>query len=166
MALGIGVGIALGPSTAGLGIAGTLFIQLIKVMAVPLVFFSIVEALVTTKITWAAAQKLFSVVIINTTIALALGLTLSNLVQPGQYFERTVESIPGAQPPKVESVDFTKVLTSVVPTSIVAPFAENNVISVVLLALLLAGDALADQHRLVLWGEAQDEHPQVAWASH
>jgi Na+/H+-dicarboxylate symporter len=141
MALGIGAGIALGPSTAGLGIAGKLFIQLIKVMAVPLVFFSIVEALVTTKITWAAAQKLFSVVIINTTIALALGLTLSNLVQPGQYFERTVESIPGAQPPKVESIDFTKVLTSVVPTSIVAPFAENNVISVVLLALLL-GTAL------------------------
>ena len=141
MALGIGVGVVFGPSTAGLGVAGKLFIQLIKVMAVPLVFFSIVDALVTTTLTWAAARKLLSVVVINTTCALVIGLALSNLVQPGQYFERSVEHISGAQPPMVQSIDFTKVVSSIVPTSIVAPFAENNVISVVLLALLL-GTAL------------------------
>ena len=141
MALGMGVGIVFGPSTAPLGIAGKLFIQLIKVMAVPLVFFSIVDALISTTLTWAAARKLLSVVVVNTTIALVLGLTLSNLVQPGQYFERSVESIQGVQPPKVDSIDFSKVISSIVPTSVVAPFAENNVISVVLLALLL-GSAL------------------------
>ena len=141
MALGMGVGMFFGPSAAPLGIAGKLFIQLIKVMAVPLVFFSIVDALVTTTLTWTAARKLLSVVVINTTIALALGLTLSNLVQPGRYFERSIENIPGVQPPNVDSIDLSKVVSSIVPTSIVAPFAENNVISVVLLALLL-GTAL------------------------
>jgi Na+/H+-dicarboxylate symporter len=141
MAAGIGVGLVAGPSTAGLGIAGKLFIQLIKVMAVPLVFFSVVDALISTRITWGAARKLLAVVVVNTSVALAIGLALSNLVQPGTYFERSVASIEGAQPPKVESINFGKVLSSIVPTSVVAPFAENNVIAVVLLALLL-GTAL------------------------
>ena len=157
MALGIGVGVVFGPSTAGLGVAGKLFIQLIKVMAVPLVFFSIVDALVTTTLTWAAARKLLSVVVINTTCALVIGLALSNLVQPGQYFERSVENLQGARPPKVDSIDLSKVISSIVPTSIVAPFAENNVISVVLLALLL-GTALR-QHLTA--GRADYELVQV-----
>jgi DAACS family dicarboxylate/amino acid:cation (Na+ or H+) symporter len=157
MALGVVAGVLIGPSTAALGIAGKLFIQLIKVMAVPLVFFSIVDALVTTTITWGAARKLLSVVVINTTIALTIGLVLSNLVQPGQYFERSVENLQGAEPPKVDSIDLSKVISSIVPTSIVAPFAENNVISVVLLALLL-GTALR-QHLTA--GQADYELVQV-----
>lgn len=157
MALGVVAGVLIGPSTAALGIAGKLFIQLIKVMAVPLVFFSIVDALVTTTITWGAARKLISVVVINTTIALTIGLVLSNLVQPGQYFERSVENLQGAEPPKVDSIDLSKVISSIVPTSIVAPFAENNVISVVLLALLL-GTALR-QHLTA--GQADYELVQV-----
>jgi DAACS family dicarboxylate/amino acid:cation (Na+ or H+) symporter len=141
MALGVIAGVLFGANVAGLGLVGKLFIQLIKVMAVPLVFFSIIDALITAKLSWAGARKLGVVVVINTTIALLIGLTLSNIVQPGLYFERSVASIEGVQPPKVDSIDFGKVVSSVIPTSIVAPFAENNVISVVLLALLL-GTAL------------------------
>ena len=141
MALGIAAGMIFGPGTSGLGIVGKLFIQLIKVMAVPLVFFSILDALISTRLTWVAARRLFTVVSINTTIALAIGLTLSNVVQPGRYFESSVSTISGAQPPQVDSIDFTKVVSSIVPTSIVGPFAENNVIAVVLLSLLL-GTAL------------------------
>jgi DAACS family dicarboxylate/amino acid:cation (Na+ or H+) symporter len=141
MVLGMGAGVIFGQSLVPLGVAGKLFIQLIKVMAVPLVFFSIVDALITTKITWLSARKLLLVVLVNTSIALLIGLSLSNLVKPGAYFERSVATLPGGEPPKIESIDLGKVLSSVVPTSIVAPFAENNVISVVLLALLL-GTAL------------------------
>ena len=141
MALGVGVGLWAGSATASLGIVGKLFIQLLKVMAVPLVFFSIVEALISTRITLGAARKLLTVVLINTSIALIIGLTLSNLVQPGAYFERSVASISGVQPPKVDSIDFAKVLSSIVPTSVVGPFVDNNVMAVVLLALLL-GTAL------------------------
>lgn len=141
MAIGVVVGMVFGHHVAGLGIVGKLFIQLVKVMAVPLVFFSIIDALITTKLSWAGARKLAVVVVLNTSVALLIGLTLSNLVQPGGYFERSVATIEGVQPPKVDSIDFGKVLTSIVPTSIVAPFADNNVISVVLLALLI-GTAL------------------------
>jgi Na+/H+-dicarboxylate symporter len=112
MALGVCIGLAFGAHVVGLGLVGKLFIQLIKVMAVPLVFFSIVDALITAKLSWAGARKLGLVVIINTTIALLIGLTLSNIVQPGLYFERSVASIEGVQPPKVDSIDFGKVVSS------------------------------------------------------
>ena len=141
MGLGVLAGVVFGAKVAGLGLVGKLFIQLIKVMAVPLVFFSVVDALITAKLSWAGARKLAVVVVINTSIALLIGLTLSNAVQPGAYFERSVATIEGAQPPNVDSIDLGRILGSIIPTSIVAPFAENNVISVVLLALLL-GSAL------------------------
>jgi DAACS family dicarboxylate/amino acid:cation (Na+ or H+) symporter len=141
MGLGVLAGVVFGAKVVGLGLVGKLFIQLIKVMAVPLVFFSIVDALITAKLSWAGARKLGAVVLINTSVALLIGLTLSNAVQPGVYFERSVATIEGVQPPNVDSIDFGKIVASIIPTSIVAPFAENNVIAVVLLALLL-GTAL------------------------
>lgn len=141
MGLGVGAGVLFGSHVTGLGLVGKLFIQLIKVMAVPLVFFSIVDALITTKLSWAGARKLAVVVVINTSVALLIGLALSNAVQPGVYFERSVTGFEGVQPPNVDSIDFGKIVSSIIPTSIVAPFADNNVIAVVLLALLL-GTAL------------------------
>jgi len=157
MVLGGIAGIVFGPKVIGLGLAGKLFIQLIKVMAVPLVFFSILDALITAKLSWAGARKLGLVVAINTTIALTIGLTLSNVVQPGAYFERGVASIEGAQPPKLDAIDLGTIVSSLVPTSIVAPFADNNVISVVLLSLLL-GTAL--RHHLTA-GKADYELVQA-----
>ena len=137
MALGVLAGVAFRDSMVPLGIVGKLFIQLIKVMAVPLVFFSILDAMITTQISCKSAGRLLLVVLINTSIALSIGLLLSNLVEPGRYFEKSAQAAATAVVPKVDSIDFAKVLSSVVPTSIVGPFAENNVISVVLLALLL-----------------------------
>ena len=137
MALGVLAGMAFRDSMVPLGIVGKLFIQLIKVMAVPLVFFSILDAMITTQISFKSAGRLLLVVLINTSIALSIGLLLSNLVEPGRYFEKSAQAAATAVVPKVDSIDFAKVLSSVVPTSIVGPFAENNVISVVILALLL-----------------------------
>ena len=138
---GIFVGLLFGKMLTPLGIVGKLFIQLLKVMAVPLVFFSIIDALITTRLSLKGAGKLLLIVSINTSIALLIGLTLSNVIEPGRYFEASARAVSSSPAPLVESIDFAKVVTSIVPTSIVGPFAENNVIAVVLLSLLL-GTAL------------------------
>jgi Na+/H+-dicarboxylate symporter len=138
MCLGAGIGFLLGQHAVPLGIFGKLFVQLIKMMAIPLVFFSILEALVATSISWKSAGKLLVVVAINSSCALLLGLTLSNLVRPGQGFIFEASSVdkPIAE---VKEFDLQTVLNSIVPTSVLQPFVENNVISVVLLALLIGG---------------------------
>jgi DAACS family dicarboxylate/amino acid:cation (Na+ or H+) symporter len=141
MAFGVLVGALFGAEVAPLGVVGKLFIQLIKVLAVPLVFFSILDALITAPLSWRNAQRLFLIVCVNTTCALAIGLGVSNLFRPGRLLKEEFSSFATATPPTVEPLSFAKALTSFVPESIVAPFAENNVIAVVILALLL-GSAL------------------------
>jgi len=137
MICGVMAGVLLGAKAVPFGIAGKLFIQLIKVMAVPLVFFSIIDALTTAPISWKSARRLLVVVGINTSLALVIGLSLSNIVQPGRLFRMDAARERAEIAPMVTSIDLAKVLRSLVPESIVAPFSENNVIGVVLLALLL-----------------------------
>ena len=48
MLAGILAGVVWGPAMANIGFMGTLFIQVIKVVAIPLVFVSIVDAIITT----------------------------------------------------------------------------------------------------------------------
>jgi Na+/H+-dicarboxylate symporter len=138
MCVGAVVGVVFGQHATPLGVFGKLFVQLIKMMAIPLVFFSILEALVATSISWKSAGKLLIVVAINSTCALLIGLTLSNLIEPGRGF--VVESGSGNEPiAVVKEFDLQTALNTVVPSSILQPFVENNVISVVLLALLIGG---------------------------
>jgi Na+/H+-dicarboxylate symporter len=138
MCLGGIAGVLLGQDAVPLGVFGKLFVQLIKMLAIPLVFFSILEALVATSISWKSAGKLFIVVAINSTCALLIGLSLSNLIEPGRGF--VFQARPGDLPPSgIKEFDLQTALNAIVPSSILQPFVENNVISVVLLALLIGG---------------------------
>jgi|688.fasta_scaffold166689_2 DAACS family dicarboxylate/amino acid:cation (Na+ or H+) symporter len=121
-----------------LGPIGKVYIELIKMMAIPLVFMSIIDAVISTSISWRAAGRWAVIIACNTVFALALGLSISNLFQPGRGFPVSGLQGSGAaaamvvQPPSV-----VKALEGIVPSSIVEPFAENNVLSVVFLSLLV-----------------------------
>ncbi|MEN9724354.1 MAG: hypothetical protein RJB38_2340 [Pseudomonadota bacterium] len=117
-----------------------IIIQLIKAIAVPLLFFAIVNAVSQTLVTWRQAVRLFLVSGLNATVALAIGLGLSHLVQPGRFL-RELWSQSGATggsaaPPVLPEWGFWKTLSSWIPTSVVQPFYENAVIPVVVLALV------------------------------
>jgi len=137
MILGIAGGLLAGSALAPLGVVGKVYIQLIKVVAIPLVFFSILEALVITDISWCAARTWISVVLINTTCALVLGLTLSNIFEPGVGFTGISLALGSDISRVSKEVSLGAFLDSILPTSIVAPFADNNVFSVVLMSLLV-----------------------------
>src|SRR5262245_56008948 len=81
--LGLVVGPLLGSSALGLGDIGKLVIQLIKAAAAPLLFLSIVNAILKTEVQPRAALRLFFWATVNASIALAIGLTISNLLHPG-----------------------------------------------------------------------------------
>lgn len=142
MVLGMATGVLAGEAAKPLGIVGSLYIQLIKVAAIPLVFVSIVEAVISTSLSWRTARRWLGVVAINTTCALVIGLVIANcfvnLIALGLR-----PMISGAVAPQSAVTQVTKnfsleiFLTSLIPKSIVSPFAENNVISVALMALLI-----------------------------
>lgn len=137
MVLGIVAGLLVGSTLTPLGVVGKVYIQLIKVVAIPLVLFSILEAIVATDLSWRTARVWLCVIIVNTTCALVLGLALSNIFKPGVGFTGSSITL-GTDVPRV-SKEFSlgAFLDSIIPASIIAPFSDNNVLSVVLVALLV-----------------------------
>ena len=157
--IGVAAGIALGilfktgPIFPGLrnddlGQLGLLVIRLLKALAVPLIFFAILDAFLRVEISARRGGWLVLICLGNVSVAFALGLTLMNGLRPGDQWRGRLNEIAGivehetgpigatqANAPQA-TLDPLKNIAGYVPESLVEPFAKNNVITVVLLALL------------------------------
>lgn len=150
MLIGVIVGPLLGKSAAGLGTLGAITIQLIKAVATPLLFLAITRAIITTQVNASAIGRMAWIAMLNVTVAIAIGLTISNTFKPGQHLVTSVGKSTEAYADK--QLDFAKTLESFVPADIVSPFMRNAVLSVAILALLF-GFALR-----VVRAKATDSH--------
>ena len=138
MGIALAVGPLIGNRAPWLGEIGRLVIQLIKAAATPLLFLAIVHAILTTEIRGRAAGRLFGWAMLNASIALAIGLTISNLFKPGQMMASLGVASPEAAAAYAnKKIDLLATLSTFVPSSIVTPFAENLVLSIILIAILL-----------------------------
>jgi Na+/H+-dicarboxylate symporter len=139
MVIGVAVAPVLGSRAAPLGELGKLVIQLIKAVATPLVFLAIVNAILRTEIKGRAGLRMLALAMINACIALTIGLLLANLLHPGESLQAVTP--PAAAPALAavadKKIDLIKTLASTIPANLVQPFADNSILSVVLLALLL-----------------------------
>ena len=136
MFIGAAVGVALGKGAAPLGVLGTLVIQLIKTAAAPLLFLAIVQAIVKTEVSGKDGMRMMAAAAFNASVALTVGLVLSNLLKPGSHLD--MGGLAAAGPVPVHSpLSFTKMGMNLIPNSIVEPFANQNILGVVILALFL-----------------------------
>lgn len=139
IALGIACGVLLGKSAAPLGSFGKFYIQLIKAIAAPLLFFAVIDAIITSEIQWKSARKFIGVVLINTTLAATIGIGLANLFQPGRHLQIPADSLYDSgilSQVKGKSINFMGFVENFFPSNIIEPFTGSNVIGVVLLAVL------------------------------
>jgi Na+/H+-dicarboxylate symporter len=141
IAIGLVVGPLLGTRAAPLGELGKLVIQLIKAVATPLLFFAIVNAIMTSPLLGRGALRMLGLALINASIALGIGLVLSNVIQPGRTLGGIASlaghaAAPASAATTDKKVDVIKTLSGYVPSNLVQPFSDNLVLSVVLLALL------------------------------
>jgi len=128
-----------------LGRLGLFVVMLLKTLAVPLIFFAILDTLVRTTLPLRQGTKLLVICLINVTVAMSIGLLIMNTWQPGRSWQGRVNEllnlVPGAaatpstllSTPQWNSP--LEYLLSYIPRSIVAPFSSSNVMGVVLLAL-------------------------------
>jgi Na+/H+-dicarboxylate symporter len=142
--VGVGAGFALGPRAAPFGELGKLIIQLIKAVATPLLFLSVTQAVLKTELTWRAGLRMMIIALLNASIALAIGLSLTNYFQPGQHLQREAVASLAARAAPVPvaagmptQLDFMKALSGFVPVSLVQPFVENAILPLVLVSLLV-----------------------------
>lgn len=175
--VGVGVGVALGAAfgtrpwlgnlgNADLGMLGMLVIRALKALATPLVLFAILDAFFKTSVGWASGLRLAAVCVLNVTVAMAIGLAILAIADPGARWAGQLDAlgaaigVSGPGPAKVEaSLSVLDNFAAFVPKSLVGPFADNLVISVVLVGVLL-GAALRRVR-----ADAVSEDPNGALAS-
>ena len=133
--LGVLTGVLLGKDAGSLGEIGRLVIQLVKLFAVPLLLFAILDAFLKTEIAGGAAGRMIAITTINTAIALLIGLGLSNWLKPGLHM--TLPAITAAPPEPTGKIEFLKTLSGYIPTNFVDPFRENLVITIILLSVIV-----------------------------
>jgi Na+/H+-dicarboxylate symporter len=131
-----------------LGQLGLLVVTLLKMLAIPLIFFAILDAFIRTNLPLRQGAKLLVICLVNVTVAMTIGLVIMNIWKPGLvwygHVDELLHLVPGSTPSAAKlateptgTLSPLEYLASYIPRSIVAPFSTNNVMGVVLLALFL-----------------------------
>jgi len=131
---GLITGFALGNRAAVFEIPSKVILQLLGALAPPLILIAVTHVLMTTKITAQTARRLVGLLLLNTTVAIVIGLTVANVLKPGTWSEF---SRPEAtEQASSTGVDPVALLTSNVPKSILGPLGDKqNIIGVILIAV-------------------------------
>jgi aerobic C4-dicarboxylate transport protein len=143
--LGIIVGFAAPGVAVELKPIGTGFVNLIKMMISPVIFCTIVLGIGSVR----KAAKVGAVgglalgyFLVMSTVALAIGLLVGNLLDPGAGLHLTdAAREAGAKQASGASESTTDFLLGIIPTTLVSAFTEGEVLQTLLVALL-AGFAL------------------------
>lgn len=142
-----------------LGELGMYVILVLKTLAVPLIFFAVLDAFLTTVLPLRQGTRLILICVINVSVAMAIGLVIMNTWQPGLAWRGHVDELLNLGPASTSSGlgelpgngHALKEIASYIPRTMLQPFTSNNVIGVVILALVL-GAALRRIHG------PEDEH--------
>ena len=147
-----------------LGQIGLLIIRLLKALAVPLILFSILDAFARTPISARSGGLLVLICLFNVTVAFGIGLTLMNVFKPGLAWRGHIDqllgklAVPAATPSTTPaSLDPLQNLGGYIPASLLEPLLNNNVIAVVLIALLFGAALNALKHRPAAHGEVDPQ---------
>ena len=143
MALGIVLGIAAPDAAAAMGPFGDAFIKLIRMLIAPIIFCTVVTGIAHMADMARVGRVAIKAIIYfeaMTTIALIIGLTAVNILQPGAGMNVDVSKLnPAVVEPYVKlthEVGFIPFLMNIIPGTFVGAFAEGNILQVLFIAIL------------------------------
>ena len=135
---------------------GTIFIKLLKLIAVPLVFISLIKGVTGMKDIKKLSEiglKTISIYILTTFIAVSFGLGMVNLIKPGnffprdkaeqykeQFFEKVSSNVDSAQ--KLKNTTVMDFVVDIVPENIFAASSDNSKMLQIIFFAILVGIAL------------------------
>jgi aerobic C4-dicarboxylate transport protein len=140
---GIAVGLIAPEVGKSVGVLGTMFVSLIKMMITPVIFCTIVLGIGSVRKA-ATVGKVgglaFVYFLVMSTFALAIGLVVGNLLHPGSGMHLSQSAAgKGAELAKTahESGGLTEFVQHIIPTSLVSSLTEGNVLQALFIALLV-----------------------------
>ncbi len=120
----------------------TMFMNALKMIVAPVVFFSIVSAVgrfTNLSELGKIGGKVFSLYALTTVLAIGVGFGMFYLIQPGQPGSFGVEMTEEAEAitsVSRDGVNLIDMIVGIVPQSIVEPFLTNNMMQLIFMALL------------------------------
>ena len=132
--LAIPLGLLWGEGATSLEIMPRLILRALTALAAPLVVLAILSAIVTNEIHGRQGGLMMVFYLLNTLVAMLIGLTMTNLFQPGIGASLAEPGVV-VQPLAKKSV--ADLLVELIPRSIGEAFTQNNLAQLVLLALAL-----------------------------
>jgi DAACS family dicarboxylate/amino acid:cation (Na+ or H+) symporter len=132
--LAIPIGLYWGEGAVQLELLPKLILRALTALAAPLVVLAILSAIVTNDIRGRQGALMMAFYLLNTIVAMIVGLSLTNLIRPGVGTSLYAASAP-APPPARKSV--SDLLLDLVPRSFGEPFTQNHLAQLVLLTLAL-----------------------------
>tara|TARA_R110002072_G_scaffold138109_9_gene281260 strand:- start:4294 stop:5535 length:1242 start_codon:yes stop_codon:yes gene_type:complete len=138
LALGIVVGLLWGPGAESIKIVGDIFIAFIKMLVVPLIFFSLVAgvaAIGDLRKLGSVGGRAILIFVVTGQVAVWLGLGLGALFQPGLGLDTSAIDMGPVPEPTV--VTWQDMLLGMVPQSPVQVMADVNVLPLIIFSLLI-----------------------------
>ena len=131
LVIGAVVGKLMGPKAARFKPFSDIVLQLLRLLATPLIFVAVVHALMKAHATGKTAAKLAWFLMSNTVVAILVGLLVANTLRPGSWGSFT----SGAEPPKALPFDATTEFLAKIPSNFVEPFRSNEILSIIVVAI-------------------------------
>lgn len=143
MILGLIVGEYFGPNIEPIGELAKWFIQIIKVFAIPLLFFAITDSILSLQIKTSGISKMLWISAINACCAISISLFLTNYFKPGVNSNLNLLGSKVENSSFAKDVSWSKSIASLFPDSILGPFVSNSVPAVIILAILIGSAIIA-----------------------
>lgn len=131
---GIFVGSAMGEEAGVFKPLSDIVLRLLAALATPLIFCSVVHAISTAKASGSMGLRMTWILMVNTVVAILVGLFVANLIQPGLHFSGE----PRADPEKMaekKAFDPYQDFLKKIPSNLVEPFRVNDTMAVIVLAV-------------------------------
>lgn len=121
-------------------VLGQGFIRLMQMLVVPLVFCSLVTGAMSigdTEKLGRVGVKTVAFYICTTALAVAIALTVANIVRPGVGMGMTVQDAGAVMQGAEEAPSVVDMLLGIIPTNPIQALAEGNMLQIILFALLV-----------------------------
>jgi len=152
MLLGVLVGLLFKETAVELKPIGTLFINAIKMLIVPLVFCSLVSGVTSMQDSQKLGRigiKAFCLYLATTFVAIAVGLAFSIIAEPGVGLNMVATAVESQQ---VSSPSIIQTFLNLIPTNPVDALASGNILQIIIFALFfgVALNLCGDKGRLTI----------------
>ncbi len=138
LVLGVVAGLVWGPGAESIKIVGDIFIAFIKMLVVPLIFFSLVSGVASIgdlRKLGAVGWRAMLLFVATSQVAVWLGLALGAIFAPGLGVDTAGMAV--GPPPQPNDATWRDMLLGMVPQSPVEVMADANVLPLIIFALLV-----------------------------